>query len=190
MPPLQEPEDEHDSMCTSPEEDMTYRPTFTDKNVVTLETCSQVYFAGYLAHNYYKKNPCQQCLNKLINPESELKSKKELLILNKSFSNIKIDYCSGLFSPSESLLYVADTAFKVFAMKFWELAHKENVVRNLVNETEKCVVLDSLTCIKCSDKAKLILQTLFRVLIHKQCKWISASVRKSSLEKIKVLKNV
>lgn len=183
-----------DTTMESDDGDGDVMPTSTplQANVVTLEDCSQAYFAGYLAHNHFKKYKCLHCLKKMSNISSELKSKKELLILNRSFSTFKVDITSGLLSPSESLSYVVDCALKVYKLKFRNMSHKENIVANLISLTTSMVSLDSVSCSdqKCQEVCKNILRTLFRTLIHKQCKWISTSIKSSSYNKLKILKNI
>lgn len=164
--------------------------TSEDIGVVTLEECSKVYFAGYLAHNYHKKYKCKDCLKRMCDIESNLSSTREILILNRTFSNIDINESSGLLAPSSSLLYVVDNAIKVYKLLFNKVAHKLHVVETLVKKTERVVSSDSITCLKCNEQSKYIVEHLFKVLIRKQCKWTSSNMKKTAEAKLKVLQHV
>lgn len=156
---------------------------------ITLEDCSQVYFSGYLAHNYLKKFKCKDCCKLMCDPQSSLTDRKELLILNRAYSNVKIDPASGLNFPSEALLYVTSSAFKVYKKLYPKIAHKKKILRRLMRVTDKIVSCDSIVCIKCCKQSKYVLNLLFKVLIHKQCKWTSSNLKEVSTGKLKILKH-
>lgn len=197
--PMANPEDnisQSSSQCSTSSEGAAetnnQRIDVMPDSVVMLETCSQVYFAGYIAHRYYNKYKCIQCLGKMCDLRSKLSSRKELLLLNRSFTTFKVDETSGLLAPSESLLYVVDAALKIFKIRYKSIAHKRHIVRRLLNSTSKIVSFGSLTCANanCFKNEDFVVRTLFRILIQKQCKWISSSMKTSALDKLKVLKHV
>lgn len=171
---------------TEPEPEPADLPTTT----VTLEECSQIYVAGYLAYNYNKKFKCDRCLQIMCDLNSVLTSKKELLILNKTFTQVKLESQHGLKAPSEAMIHVVTIGLKVFKKMFNRLGHKANLVKRLVTLTKQLVCLDSLTCKGCSEKNTYVLITLFKLMVFKQCKWISDSLKASALNKIKLLQHV
>lgn len=165
-------------------------PVFRQDNITTLEECSQIYFAGYIAYYYNKKYNCNECLKSMCNLSSELNNKKELLILHRTFSNVNIDMTTGLLSPSVNLQHVVNIALKLFKNKFHKIGHKLHLIQRLVKLTKSVVTLDSVTCINCYKHSDFLIYNLFRILIHKQCKWISNEFKTSALGKLKVLKHV
>lgn len=104
--------------------------------VVTLEECSQVYFVGYLVSKYHTKFSCNHCLELMSHSGSNLTS-QELLILNRTFSNLKVDTTSGLVSPSETILNFCKVPFEIFKKKFNKICHKNKILQKLVFMTEK-----------------------------------------------------
>lgn len=104
-------------------------PVLTEENVeiVNLETCSHVYFAGYLAQNCSKRFKCEQCLKRQCDINSTLNDRKELLILNRTFSNVKPDPSCGLKAPSSAFMSVVTVALETYKRLFNRVAHKKKL---------------------------------------------------------------
>jgi hypothetical protein len=154
---------------------------------VTLETCSQQYYAGYLALMCHKKFSCEKCFLRHCVVDSKLESASELLILHKTFPNVNIDSSSGLKVPSSWLMTILSTALNVYKKHFSKIAHKPKIVAKLLKQTKKCSNFSNSEINGCEEHVTYLLNTLFRVLIHKQCKWITSSLKTTSMEKVRIL---
>jgi hypothetical protein len=70
----------------------------TQKVEVTLEDCTVVYFAGYLAHICLKKFNCNSCESQLIT-DTDINNKDQLFITHKNYENFENIKTNGLKSP-------------------------------------------------------------------------------------------
>uniref|UniRef100_A0A2S2NPA0 Transposable element P transposase n=1 Tax=Schizaphis graminum TaxID=13262 RepID=A0A2S2NPA0_SCHGA len=155
---------------------------------VTLEDCTVVYFAGYLAHICLNNFNCNSCKLQLIT-DTDINNKDQLFIINKNFENIKTN---GLKSPSKELVELIICAIDIFEDKFGKVQHKKNIKkifmtwfkrRNLIkhwlHENEEC-----------ADHKLFILDKLLTCKIFKKCKDHSITTRQSKLTKLKILSHV
>jgi hypothetical protein len=60
----------------------------SDSNInVNMETCSVVYFAGWLGKSCIDKYDCSDCKKILLKNQVDLTDRKQLLLINKTYSN-------------------------------------------------------------------------------------------------------
>lgn len=85
-----------------------------EKVEVTLEECTVVYFAGYLAHICLNNFNCNSCKLQLIT-NTDINNKDQLFLINKNFENIKTN---GLKPPSKKLVELVICAIDIFEDKF------------------------------------------------------------------------
>jgi len=109
----------------STSEEELHNETFT-----TLEKCSQVYYAGYLAKKCLEKFHCEQCQTYLVNSNTTLDNKYQLLILNKAFEHIELNSDSGLKAPSENLEKFIIICLNVFKQNYCHLKSERYLVIN------------------------------------------------------------
>jgi hypothetical protein len=160
---------------------------------VTLESCSQAYYAGYLAHRTFKKFKCEQCKQRQCDNVSTLDNADEKLLLEKTFSNISISSLSGLKAPHPLFFQMVKSSLSVYGKIFKKICHKQRIMYRLLKATKNRIERLGITYSVdkgCEGHEKYTQETLFRVLLHKQCKWISASHKNTSINKIRILHNV
>ncbi|KAF2893047.1 hypothetical protein ILUMI_13117 [Ignelater luminosus] len=86
------------------------------ESVVTMETSSSIYVAGYLAHKIQKKFNCELCASYLIKDSNDLVEKNELFMLYKDYScenDIKF-----LKRPSNQFVQIVLSLLKLFNEAF------------------------------------------------------------------------
>lgn len=148
-----------------------------ENNIDTLESCSTVYFAGYLAKKCLDMFSCSECTSSLIIREKNLNDKSQLLILYKTYDHI--EQTQGLKSPSIHLINVTKICLNVFKNLFSKIRHGKKIIEKLKEKSMKEIYLkcpDSINSI-CKVHLNYIFDTLFRTKIFKQCKWENSKVR-------------
>lgn len=115
-----------------------------------------VYLAGYLACRYHQKNKCAECLTKMCDKNSTLSNKKELLIFNRTFTNVSAAESSRLFAPLANLLCVVEIFIKIYKRLF----KKIYAVSRLLKATLEIVSFDSITCPQCKNNSKFVTKHL------------------------------
>lgn len=138
----------------------------------------------------FKKFRCKKCLLRHCNVSSHLNSASELLILHKTFPDIKIDSVSGLKAPSFTLMATASKSLYYCKQCFNKIAHKTRIVARLLKITRRLLSESTPTNNGCKDHESYLLFTLFRVLLYKQCKWTTASLKTVSIDKMRILHHV
>lgn len=132
----------------------------------TLEDCSNVYFAGYLAKKCHDKFKCDSCKNSLLGV-GELENERQLLILNKMYS---AQMSVGLTTPSENFVKFVDLSFQTIAAVFKGNPSKRGLYKYISNKIKN---QNYFGLIECKDKNHLLYlcQQLIYCKINKECKW-------------------
>jgi len=157
----------------------------------SLESCSIVYLAGYLAKKCWDKFVCIDC-DLFKNNEYHLNDPSQILILHKTFDNI--EFTQGLKIPSDKLLDIVAICLNVFKKLFpiikcekkIILQFKENALPKIYR---KYPYLQNSTC---NNHYIYIIELLFRTKLFKQCKIENLMSRKrdvQSTDKLRVLQN-
>jgi len=85
----------------------------------SLETCTVVYFSGYLANKCLEKFKCVDCYSNMIT-EKDLNDKNQLLLTYKTFDNIFTN-TKGLKMQSSILLKISNICLAIFERKFEDI---------------------------------------------------------------------
>lgn len=162
-----------------------------EKMDVTLEDCTIVYFAGYLAYICLNNFDCNSCVIQLIT-DTNINNKDQLFIINKTFSNVKNIKTNGLKSPSKKLVELVTCAIYIFEDKFVKVQHKKNIkfiimkwfkrnnlIQHWLGENEEC-----------AEHKLFILDKLLTCKIFKKCQDHSIITRQSKLTKLKIVSHV
>lgn len=148
---------------------------------LSLETCSVVYFAGWIGKSCIDKFDCSDCKKKLLNNLVDLNDKKQLLLINKTYSNISVP---TLKSPTEYLVNLVDNMLDCFQENIDQL-HRSNVISNLMdkfkNKTNFHNQYHNL------DHFDYLIRKLMEVKIHDFCKSRKKSLQSAS--KLRILQN-
>lgn len=157
---------------------------------VSLETCSIIYFAGYLAKKCMDKFNCSFC--DLIKPKENLCDEKELLLMYKTYDHIGAS--QGLKAPSDNLIKVVTLCLNLFKSKFPEIMSGKKILEQLMSSAEKKINKHSsvLKSTSCKNHYIYILHLLFRTKIYKECKWLSTNIERKGYQnaaKLRVLEH-
>lgn len=156
----------------------------------TLETCSIIYFGGYLAKKCVEKFNCTSC--DLIKPKENLCDEKQLLLIFKTYGHVSAS--QGLKAPSDNLIKIVTLCLNVFEKKISKIMIEKKVLEQLMLSAKKKInkhssVLQSTTC---KNHYIYIVQLLFRTKIYKECKWINTNIGRKGYQnaaKLRVLEN-
>lgn len=163
---------------------------------LTLETCSIVYFAGYLANKCLEKYSCKDCVTSIINPNTDLNDTDQLLITFKTYDFVGPTL--GLKAPSNLVIEITKLCLKVFQEWFNKIKSEHQILTQLKNKVHKRMNKTSpnlLNCISltCRDHYNFIIELLLRTKIFKQCKWDSNEIKGKkhfqNTAKLRVLQN-
>ncbi|CAI6356302.1 unnamed protein product [Macrosiphum euphorbiae] len=153
----------------------------------SLETCTVVYFSGYLANKCLEKFKCVDCYSNLIT-EKDLNDKNQLLLTYKTFDNIFTN-TKGLKMPSSILLKISNICLAIFERKFEDIKIEKKVVTQLTNDaTKKIVKNTSILNSSCKDHYMYIIELLFRTKMYKECKWITSKLHDKEIQQVDKLK--
>lgn len=167
----------------------TSKITTTLECTTTLEQCSTVYFAGYLAKSCIDKfNNCSVCLKNFLK-NVDLNDKKQILILNKSYDfNASIK----LKMPSDELAKLVDLSLFVYNAHFNDLLHQPQLVSKLFNTIVNFLSCEasSLLNISCKEHVHYLLNKMIVVKIHFYCKSQKHNVMEQKQhQKLRILNN-
>ncbi|KAL4126559.1 hypothetical protein QTP88_010780 [Uroleucon formosanum] len=158
---------------------------------ISLETCSLVYFSGYLANKCLEKFKCVDCQSNLIT-DKDLNDKNQLLITYKTFENILTD-TKGLKMPSSILLTISNICLTIFKKKFEDIKIEKKIVTKLMNDaTNKIIKNTTILNSSCKDHYLYIIELLFRTKMYKECKWITSKLHNKEIQqadKLKIFRN-
>ncbi|CAI6369764.1 unnamed protein product [Macrosiphum euphorbiae] len=95
-----------------------------EEEPITLEDCSVLYFAGYLAHRCIAQFNCTNCINYLLTNKN-IDDKNQLLLLNKNYTYLEIQNDIGLKAPSKDFNNIINKALTIFEDKIKNILHKK-----------------------------------------------------------------
>jgi len=145
---------------------------------VLLETCSIIYFAGYLAKKCMDKFNCSFC--DLIKPKENLCDEKELLLTYKTYDHVGTS--QGLKAPSDDLIKVVTLCLNLFKSKFPKIMSEKKILDNLCLVRKKINKHSSVLKSTCKNHYIYILHLLFRTKIYKECKWLSTNIERKGYQ--------
>jgi len=157
----------------------------------SLESCSIVYFAGYLAKKCLDMCFCTDCdLTK--NNNDYLNEPPQILILKKTFDNVGL--AQGLKIPSDRLLEIVEICLNVFQNLFPKIKTEKKIIFSL-KEKALPVIYKKYSDVEnstCHNHYMYIIELLFRTKLYKECKLENTNVRKrvvQNTDKLRILQN-
>jgi len=157
----------------------------------SLESCSIVYFAGYLAKKCSDMFLCTDCdLTK--NNNDYLNEPPQLLILKKTFDNVEL--AQGLKIPSDKLLEIVEICLVVFQNLFPKIKTEKKIMFTL-KEKALPVIYKKYSDVEnstCHNHYMYIIELLFRTKLYKECKVENTNIRKrvvQNTDKLRILQN-
>lgn len=160
----------------------------------TLEKCSMVYYAGYLAKKCLDKFQCEECHKYLLKSNKELDDKNQLLILYKTFEHIELNSNSGLKAPSENLEHFIKICSNVFIKNYKNLKSEKHLVDQLMTQANH-IIPEQIVSQGCVKHFEYIMKMFFIVNIFKECKWSSINPKRKKItsqkpnEKLRILQH-
>lgn len=157
----------------------------------SLEYCSVVYFAGYLAKKCLDMFLCTDCdLTK--NNNEYLNEPPQILILKKTFDNVGL--AQGLKIPSDKLLEIVEICLDLFQNLFPKIKTEKKIIFSLKEKAlpiiyKKYPDVENSTC---HNHYMYIIELLFRTKLYKECKVENTNVRKrvvQNTDKLRILQN-
>lgn len=168
IPPIEEQNVEVKENCIAQNQTVT--------NLNTLETCSNVYVAGYLAHSVEKKFKCGICSKKYVKDNNEfVLNEREIFLFYKDYSresNIKF-----LKRPSEQFANTVSQLLQQFYKFFDKYKCSVNVTKRIENELK--ITLEDVGWfqenedLSCALHKEYILKLFIKMNIFRCLKWIS-----------------
>lgn len=142
----------------------------------TLQTCSEVYFTGYLAKKCLSKFTCLECQLNLINSNKNLDNQQDLLIMYKTYGHV--GPMQGLKAPSDNLLSISKICFEIFLNNYSHLKVGKNILNQLKEKSLRKINnrFPDLQNSPCYFHYLYIIELLFRTKIYKMCKWENSEI--------------
>lgn len=92
------------------------------QTIHTLESCSIIYFVGYLVNKCLLKFKCEYCEHKLLNKSISLNNPQQLLILNKTYEGIT---SGGLKMPTCNLINICKLCLNIYEINWHTNKYKK-----------------------------------------------------------------
>lgn len=135
---------------------------------VTLETCSNVYVAGYFANILIKKTVCDNnCHEFLLKDENALTDEKEIFLLNKNYSSS--NSITFLKRPSDHFLNITETLMNKFITVFEELKTNLNIFKAIFSILLDEIDINSINL--CPLHIERFVKLLTKTFLYKEIKW-------------------
>ncbi|CAG9819586.1 unnamed protein product [Phaedon cochleariae] len=150
---------------------------------VTLEDCSNSYFAGYLAKKCVEKFECNKCKEFLIVDDTDiiLNDPKQLLIINKNYGTS----IQHLKYPGDDLKSLVERALTYFSKTFNKKPYRNKTRLFIKNQIfkklhKKCQILQR---VECKEHMDFIVDHLILCKLYRECKEMSKYNKKSETKK-------
>jgi len=195
-------EDTTPMLNLSPEEDQVsqqnvteeeFNPTHSSSLLVgetveltpTLESCTNVYFAGYLAYRITKKYNCNDCFTKFVNNTEYLQDNSQLYLLNRDYSSENILY---LKVPTEEFVRMVVFMLNNFNNLYESFKTGRNIMKNIENSLTfqlkaKFDMFNTAHNEICFSHHRFFVKLFTKVKLLRKLKWDSQELTKSSQEK-------
>lgn len=182
-----------DSFVSSEEEGDFNQCLNNKEEQITLETCSNTYFAGYLAKKCIDQFKCTKCELIILKSNDFLFDDQEYLIFYKQFESADIER-SSLKKPSDLFINFVSTAQKCLK-DFVELnPHKRKLCATIQLKIKNELISDLNFDPNCDQHIDFIIQKLIICKLLRHFNWTSKHLKgRSSVQtvnKLKILKNV
>lgn len=168
--------DNEENQDVGAEEINTAKDSEKKKDTITLETCSNIYVAGYLINKIVRKTSCHHCVSDLLKDGDNLLQENEFLILSRDYacsSNIQF-----LKRPSEDFSIIVSFLLQEFNKSFDKhkcgLNVKKNIELDLFESLERRFrFLENCENPVCVEHRKNMVKLLIKMKIYRNLKWES-----------------
>lgn len=153
--------------------------------VTTLEECSIIYFAGYLAKRAIEHFNCTNCEKNLITQDL-INEPNQLLITFKTFEHLNNTYNKGLKKPTSLQILICNTGLNIFSKMFALIKSEKEIVQRMLKVVvlklnKQIINFDESTC---KGHYEFIVQLLLITRIYKECKWSKEDSSNKLLNKL------
>lgn len=153
----------------------------------SLENCSIVYFAGYIAKRCIEMFKCVKCEESLILKSQYLQDSNQLLLLHKTYSDSK--GIEGLKNPSKLMICITKSCLDIFNKHFNEIKHEKHILSQLMDKTKTRDKNDVLTKAQsCYEHYIYMMELLYTVKIFKECKWTNSDLHNKAVQHVAKLR--
>lgn len=167
--------------------------------VVTLENCSNTYFAGYLAMKCIFKFPCLNCEQLMVKSDFSITNKLDFLIFCKNYDSKTSEM--HLKVPTFELTQFIILAQKILADILEKKPYiAENNINNIINNifAEKKIKTELISLLNvnetCIPHIEFVIKHLIICKLFRNFNWISKNIKHVRVEKsqtkLKILKNI
>lgn len=140
----------------------------------TLENCSVVYFAGYLAKRCIDHFQCENCKNILVDNNNIHNNSNEILLKHKTFEQIDyLSYDKGLKKPSIWLINICKISLNIFMNTFETIISEPKLMNKLLNLILIKLRKENINESSCKEHYLYIIKLLIKTRIYKACKWMN-----------------
>lgn len=154
---------------------------------ITLEHCSNSYFAGYLSKKCYDKFKCVNCANIITQPDDNNFKEEEFLIFCRNYDSSS----NGLFlkRPSSCFTEFVSMAQKIIKKTAEKMPEKKKIRKficnKIKNENNICIFSEP-----CQDHYTYIIEHLVNCKLLRDFNWKSKNFKTKRAEKAKSKLNI
>jgi len=179
--------------------------TNTDDNLeeedceISLEMCSNAYFAGYLGKSCFDHFKCSKCVDKFLKKDENLNlfDQHEFLIFYKNYESKEIDSNSCfLKKPTEILIQFVKNAQIMLKKLVEQKPHRKNIAHFINKQITNKYLLSFNLDKSCTEHFDYLLTKLIHAKLLKDFNWKSRHLKQmketsiNSSRKLKILKNL
>lgn len=159
---------------------------------ITLENCSNSYFAGYLAKKCTEKFKCNNCLDIVLkSDEDNTFNQQEFLIFCRNYDSQSSDLF--LKRPTSSFTEFISLAQKIIKKTVEKMPHKRLIQKCIFNKIKNDLSHVCKFSKSCQDHYHFIIVHLIHCKLLRDFNWKSKNIKKNRAEKSKnklnILKN-
>lgn len=149
---------------------------------IPVKQISLRYYVGYVIFNFLKNTNCKTCELRLIKPKDMLSVPSEHLIYNKNYGGSQSFY---LKAPSDEFFEISKLHIKCFEeffpLKMHKNAIKNKIVQRCIQYCNDLVPMWYFEDDTCYQHRLEILNIFIKILLWKNCIWISKTFKNSKV---------
>lgn len=155
---------------------------------VTLENCSNSYFAGYLSKKCYDKFKCDICANITTNPDDNSFKQEEFLIFCRNYDSLT----SNLFlkRPTSNFTAFVSNAQQIIKRTIEKMPQKKKIRKFLCNKIKDDNRMFCEFPEACTDHYTFIIEHLINCKLLRDFNWKSKNLKNKRAEKTKHKLNI
>lgn len=179
------------NVCITEEEEQSEEIEIanSENDTSILESCSNVYVAGYLVHSLLKKIPCDECSSNLCKGNETLND-DELFIFHKEYEKISNEEgIRYLQRPSDNFAKLIKECLQKFVETFAEYKINKNIGTHIEGKLKLIFNRYNMWTLNCNDHKNHVIKVIIKMMMMRYTKFLIDNVS-SNRRKLNILSSL